>query len=108
MSQLWLGLAVSAAATYCWRLFGVLAARRMRADSPLLLWVRAVATALIAALVVRFVYAPSGLLADTAFSSRACALLAAVLGYFVFGKRIEAGVGSAAAVFILLELFINV
>jgi branched-subunit amino acid transport protein len=105
MNQLWIGLAVSAAATYCWRVFGVLAARQMRADSPLLLWVRAVSTALIAALVVRFVYAPSGLLADTAFLSRALALTAAVIGYFALGRRIEAGVGSAAVVFVLMESF---
>jgi len=84
-------------------LFGVMASRRMAADSPLILWVRAVATALIAALVMRFVYAPSGLLAETQLSSRILALAAAVGGYFVAGKRIEAGVATAAIVFVILE-----
>ena len=103
MNGVWLHLTAAATATYCWRLFGVLASRHMTADSPLILWVRAVATALIAALVVRFVYAPSGLLAETDISSRILALSAAVAGYFVSGRRIEAGVATAAIVFVLLE-----
>jgi hypothetical protein len=103
MSGVWFGLAAAAAATYCWRLFGVMASRQMTADSPLILWVRAVATALITALVVRFIYAPSGLLAETELSSRTLALAAAVAGYFAAGKRIEAGVAVAAIVFVSLE-----
>jgi hypothetical protein len=103
MNGVWLHLTAAATATYCWRLFGVLASRQMTADSPLILWVRAVATALIAALVVRFIYAPSGLLAETDISSRILALSAAVAGYFVSGRRIEAGVAMAAIVFVLLE-----
>ena len=103
MNGVWLHLAAAASATYCWRLFGVLASRQMTSDSPLILWVRAVATALIAALVVRFIYAPSGLLAETELSSRILALAAAVGGYSVSGSRIEAGVATAAIVFVLLE-----
>jgi len=103
MSQLWTHLAVAAAATYCWRLFGVVASRQMAIDSEVIMWVRAVATALIAALVVRFVYAPSGLLSQTAFSSRAVALVGAIGGYYASARRIEAGVGSAALVFVLME-----
>jgi hypothetical protein len=104
MTGLWIGLAFSAAATYCWRSLGVAAARRLPIDGALLLWVRAVTTALIAALVARFVYAPSGLLADTAFISRCAALGAAVIGYYVLGRRIEGGVASGACLFILLEI----
>jgi branched-subunit amino acid transport protein AzlD len=105
MSGVWVNLAAAAAATYCWRFFGVVASRQMSADSPLILWIRAVATALIAALVLRFVYAPSGLLAATELSSRILALGAAVGGYFAAGKRIEAGVATAALVFVILESF---
>ena len=103
MNGVWLHLTAAAAATYCWRLFGVLASRQMTADSPFILWVRAVATALIAALVVRFIYAPSGLLAETELSSRMLALAAAVGGYFASHRRIEAGVAAAAIVFVVLE-----
>ena len=103
MNGVWFHLAAAATATYCWRLFGVLASRQMTADSPLILWVRAVATALIAALVVRFIYAPSGLLAETELSSRMVALAAAVGGYVASRRRIEAGVAAAAIVFVILE-----
>jgi len=103
MSQVWGYLLVAGAATYVWRVLGVAAARQMDVESPLILWTKSVATALIAALVVRFVYAPSGLLLETAFASRAIALGAAVVGYFALGRRIEGGVGSAALVFVILE-----
>jgi branched-subunit amino acid transport protein len=103
MSQLWGYLFAAGAATYVWRILGVAAARQMEVESPLILWIRSVATALIAALVVRFVYAPSGLLLETAFGSRVIALGAAVAGYYALGRRIEAGVGSAAMVFVISE-----
>lgn len=98
------GMLASAAGTYLWRLLGVVAISRLDPESPVLLWVRSVATALIAALVVRFVYAPSGMLADTAFTSRAIALAAAVAGFHLAGRRIEAGVGFAAATLMSIEL----
>jgi len=103
MSHAWGYLLAAAAATYVWRVLGVAASRRMGGESPLILWVKSVATALIAALVVRFVYAPSGLLLETGFVSRATALAAAVAGYYALGRRIEAGVGSAALVFVIME-----
>jgi branched-subunit amino acid transport protein len=103
MSHAWGYLLVAGAATYVWRFIGVAASRQMAIESPLILWVKSVATALIAALVVRFVYAPSGLLQETAFASRAIALVAAMAGYYALGRRIEAGVGSAALVFVILE-----
>jgi branched-subunit amino acid transport protein len=103
MSQLWGYLFAAGAATYVWRILGVAASRRMEVETPLILWIRSVATALIAALVVRFVYAPSGLLLETAFGSRVIALGAAVAGYYALGRRIEAGVGSAAMVFVISE-----
>ena len=106
MSSPWFGLAASAAATYCWRPFGVVASRQMTPDSPLIQWVRAVATALISALVIRFIYAPSGLLAETEFASRSVALAVGVIAYFVFGKRIEIGVASAAGALILFEVLL--
>jgi branched-subunit amino acid transport protein len=103
MSHVWGYLLVAGAATYVWRVLGVAASRQMAVESPLILWIKSVATALIAALVVRFVYAPSGLLLETAFASRAMALAAAVAGYYALGRRIEAGVGCAAVMFVILE-----
>ena len=103
MNSLAAVILASTAGTYVWRYLGVAAVQRMASDSPVLLWVRSVATALIAALVVRFVYDPSGLLAQTLFASRGAALAAAAAGFFLLGRRIEAGVGIGAATLIALE-----
>lgn len=107
MNSLAAVILASTAGTYLWRYLGVVAVQRMAPDSPVLLWVRSVATALIAALVIRFVYDPSGLLAQTLFTSRCIALAAAVAGFFLLGRRIEAGVGMGAATLMALELVLH-
>lgn len=94
------------AVTYVWRFLGVLAVRRIEPEGDLLLWVRAVATALVAALVMRITFSPAGVLADTAMLSRAAALAMALAGYYLF-RRVELGVAiaviSLAAVEFLLK-----
>ena len=90
-------------ATYFWRYLGALAAQRIDPENIVLLWVRSVATALIAALVMRFLYAPSGLLADTLPASRAAALTAGMAVFYAAGRRLEAGVGAAALAMIGAE-----
>lgn len=107
MSSFAVVLAASTGGTFIWRYLGVVAQQRMSADSPVLLWVRSVATALIAALIIRFVYDPSGLLAETLFSSRLTALAAAAVGFYISGKRIEAGVGLGAATLMGLEFLFH-
>jgi branched-subunit amino acid transport protein len=89
--------------TYFWRYLGAVAAQRINPNHGVLLWVRSVATALIAALVVRFVYAPTGLLAETLWTSRAGALIAGVTAFFAMGRRIVVGVGASAAAMMVLE-----
>lgn len=75
--------------TMIWRFLGVYFAEKISEDSEVMHWVRAVATALIAALVMRILIAPSGLLAQSAFSSRIIAMLVAV-GVFTITR---AGLG---------------
>jgi branched-subunit amino acid transport protein len=94
-------------ATYLWRYLGALAVRQIDPENAVLLWVRAVATALIAALVVRFVYAPSGLLAETLPLSRAAALAAGVVVFVWAGRRLEVGVAAAAVAMIAMEYLLH-
>ncbi|MGB5213811.1 MAG: AzlD domain-containing protein [Anderseniella sp.] len=68
-------------ATYMWRALAVVAVTRIDPESDLLLWVRAVSTALVAALVMRMIIAPSGVLATIAVEHR---FAAAVIGVGVF------------------------
>ncbi|HHN73384.1 MAG TPA: AzlD domain-containing protein [Thermopetrobacter sp.] len=92
------------AVTYVWRWLGVLTVSRIDPRGPLLAWVRAVATALVAALVARMVLFPSGLLAETPAAARLGGLLAGLLFWWLAGRRLAAAVGVAVAVFLLIEL----
>jgi len=65
--------------------------------------VRAVATALIAALVMRIVIAPTGLLAQTALSSRVLALMAAVVMYAIMRPRFSYSLVVSLATLYVLE-----
>ena len=68
-------------ATYLWRALAVIAVTRIDPESDFLLWVRAVSTALVAALVMRMIIAPSGVLLTIAIEYRFAAV---VIGIGVF------------------------
>lgn len=85
-------------ATDVWRYTGVLLGRRLSDTSQFFVLVRAVATALVAAVIARLVVFPSGVLAETALTLR---IGAAVIGFvaFLLGRqRIAVGVGTALAI----------
>ena len=100
-------LVAGSAATYLWRFLGVVYASRLGPDSAVLDWVRAVATALIAALVIRIVLVPPGALADTALVSRALALGGGALVYRFGGRFIFAGVAASFAVLLGIEMAVR-
>jgi branched-subunit amino acid transport protein len=77
----WLGILLFGfTVTYFWRVAGVVLVRRLDPDGEALLLVRAIATALVAALVTKLVIQPSGVLAETSIVSRALALLVGIIG----------------------------
>ena len=94
-------------ATYIWRYLGVVYASRLEVGSATLDWVRAVATALIAALIVRMAVVPPGDLANAALASRLTALAAGVIGYYAIRRSIAGGVGAAVIVFLVMEAAIG-
>lgn len=73
-------------ATYLWRALAVVAVTRIDPESNLLLWVRAVSTALVAALVMRMIIAPSGVLSTIAVEQRFAAV-AIGIGVFYAASR---------------------
>ncbi len=89
--------------TVIWRFLGVYFGEKITEDSEVFIWVRAVATALIAALVMRIVIAPTGLLAQTALSSRVLALVAAVVIYGLMRPRFSYSLITSLATLFLLE-----
>lgn len=91
------------AVTYVWRFLGVQAVKRIEPEGDLLLWVRAVATALVAALVMRITFSPAGILAETATLSRATAMAMGLAAYYVF-RRVEMGVAAAVISLAVVEI----
>jgi hypothetical protein len=91
------------AVTYFWRVLAVFAVKRIDPESDLLLWVRALATALVAALVMRLVVTPSGLLADTTAIARFGSLGIGIAVFFWL-RRVEYGTAAAIAAFFLAQL----
>ena len=87
-------------ATECWRWFGVLAAGKLREDSLIFAWVRAVATALIAGIIARLILFPDGVLGDVPIWLRVAAVMGGVLGYKLSNNRLVAGILTAEFVLI--------
>lgn len=79
-------------ATEMWRWLGVLAGARLKEDSEALILVRAVATALVAAVVGSLIMFPSGELAATPLALRIGAAALGWLAFWIAGKSVLAGV----------------
>lgn len=91
--------------TNMWRWLGVFVGGALRDDSDLLLWVRAVASALIAGVISKLILFPSGPLGDTSMLLRLGATAIGMVAFWLCRKSILAGVVAAEAV-LLAALFI--
>lgn len=81
--------------TVVWRWAGVALAGKISADGEVLIWVRAVATALIAAVMAKLLLYPSGALADIPLTLRLAATAIGFALFIVSGQRVLVGVVSA-------------
>jgi hypothetical protein len=75
-----------------WRVMGVFLSRKMDEQSEILVWVRMVATALLAGIVAKIVLAPSGALAAIPLIGRCASLVVGLAGYFLLRRSVFAGV----------------
>ncbi|MFG1298808.1 AzlD domain-containing protein [Xanthobacter sp. V3C-3] len=78
--------------TEIWRSLAVLAGRNIEDGSPFLRWVQAVATALLAAVVARLLFAPAGALAAVPLALRLAAVAGGVAGFVLVRRSVFAGV----------------
>ncbi|MBH0239807.1 AzlD domain-containing protein [Methylobrevis albus] len=78
--------------THIWRWLGVAFGTRLDEDSETMRWVRAVATALVAAVVARLVLYPQGMLAEVPALLRLVALLGGFAAYLTLGRKVIVGV----------------
>lgn len=85
-------------ATDAWRFLGVYLGDRLSEDSDLLVLVRALATALVAAVIGNLIAFPSGALAETSLALRLAAVAAGFAAYMLLGRKVIVGIIVAEAV----------
>ncbi|HML14564.1 MAG TPA: AzlD domain-containing protein [Xanthobacteraceae bacterium] len=81
-----------------WRLIGIVLARGLDETAPVVVWVRAVATAVLGGVIARIVLVPPGALASVPMAVRLAALAAGFAGYLLVRRSPFAGIliGEAA------------
>lgn len=79
-------------ATDIWRWLGVLVGNRLKQDSAALTWVRAVATALLAAVIAKLILYPVGELKTVPVEVRLIAVAVGFCAFLVFSKRVWVGI----------------
>jgi hypothetical protein len=81
-----------------WRMLGVVLARGLDEQSEVLVWVRAVATAVLAGVVAQLIFFPAGALAAMPLGLRAGAALCGFVAFLLIGRSVLAGVVVGEAV----------
>jgi hypothetical protein len=84
-----------------WRMLGIVVAHGLDESSELFIWVRAVATALLAGVVAKIVLFPPGGLADVPLTIRLAAIAVGFAAFMLVRRSVLAGVLAGEAVLIL-------
>ena len=84
-----------------WRMLGIVVAHGLDEGSELVIWVRAVATALLAGVVAKITLFPPGGLADVPLSVRLCAIAFGFAAFLIVRRSVFAGVVAGEAALIL-------
>jgi hypothetical protein len=95
---LWLLLVVGVLPNEIWRVLGFLAGRRIDEGAEILVWVRAVATAIIGCVIMQVLIVPPGALATVPTTVRFSAFAAGFLIWLLAGRSVLAGVIAAELV----------
>jgi hypothetical protein len=84
-----------------WRVLGLVLARGLNEDSEIVVWSRAVATAIIAGVIAKLILFSSGALATIPLSVRVAAAVCGFLAYLVVRRSVFAGVLAGELVLLL-------
>lgn len=90
-----------------WRWLGVVASRGLSEDSQIVVWVRAVATALLAGVIAKIVVFPPGALATIATPVRLGAMVIGFLVFLLVKRSVFAGVIAGELVLVLATLWLG-
>lgn len=94
-------IAACALPTQVWRWFGVAVGAHVDANSEVLHWVRAIATAIIAAFVAKVLVFPTGALADAPLWLRLTAAGVAIAAYAAARRLVVVGVFAGMATLVI-------
>jgi hypothetical protein len=84
-----------------WRVLGLVLARGLNEDSEIVIWSRAVATAIIAGVIAKLILFSSGALAAIPLPVRVTAAVCGFLAYFAVRRSVFAGVAVGEAALLL-------
>lgn len=87
-------------ATDAWRFLGVYLGGRVSETSEIMVFVRALATALVAAVIGNLIVFPSGALAETGLALRILSAASGFFAYLMIGRNVLVGLVAAVAVLI--------
>jgi Branched-chain amino acid transport protein (AzlD) len=90
-----------------WRLLGVLASRGVEEDSELIVWVRSVATAILAGVVIKIVIFAPGALASIPLAARLGAIVLGVAAFLGFRGSVFAGVATGCTALVVGALLLG-
>ena len=90
-----------------WRWLGLLASRGLDEDSQIVVWVRAVATAILAGVIAQLMTTNSGVLATIPLSVRLAEAVAGFLAFLTVRRSVFAGVIAGEAVLLLGPLVLR-
>ncbi len=87
-----------------WRWLGLAIGSQISETSPVFLWVRFVATALVAGLVMRLLLFPAGALQTTGLPLRLIGTAVGVAAFFMFGRKLGIGIVAGALTVLAAQL----
>lgn len=92
IDNFWLIVLACGVATFFWRALGVLVTRRIDANGAFFRWVTCVSYAMVAGLIFRMIVMPESELESVSLPIRVGAVAIAFGAYFLFKRRLVAGV----------------
>jgi hypothetical protein len=98
---LWVLLLVGFLPNEIWRVFGLVLARGLDEDSEIVVWSRAVATAIIAGVIAKLIVFSSGALVTVPLAVRVIASVCGFLAFLAVKRSVFVGVAVGEAVLLL-------
>jgi len=102
-SAAWIALPAAVAVSFLWRAIGVAVSGRIDPASDVFLWVQCVAYAMLAGLVSRMLFLPSGALAESEGWIRLAAVGIGLAVFFILRRNLLIGILAGVVTFLVLQ-----